>query len=189
MSAALELLDWRRRVADLYAAVRADPDPAHAHDVWRRTRDELFATHPQSPGPGPLTVAPYDERWRAEIRLEAADTEELSVETGTDGTVVFDRVGVLRTPWGPLDVWQLRQYAQGWWLPVKDTSPLTYGGGRYLLDTAKGADLGSRDGSLVVDLNYHYAPSCAHDARWACPLAPAGNVLDLPVEAGELISR
>jgi uncharacterized protein (DUF1684 family) len=38
----------------------------------------------------------------------------------------------------------------------------------------------------VLDLNFLYAPSCAHDPRWACPLAPPGNVLDLPVEVGEL---
>jgi uncharacterized protein (DUF1684 family) len=69
---------------------------------------------------------------------------------------------------------------------VRDTSPRTYGGGRYLLDTAKGADLGERDGGLVLDLNFLYAPSCAHDPRWACPLAPAGNVLEIPVEVGEL---
>jgi uncharacterized protein (DUF1684 family) len=156
--------------------------------VWRRTRDELFATHPQSPGPGPLDVAPYDESWRAEVAVDPTDPMELRVDTGTDGTVVFDRVGRLGTPWGDLDVWQLRQYAQGWWVPLKDTSPRTYGGGRYLLDTAKGADLGSTpDGKLVIDLNFLYAPSCAHDPRWACPLAPPGNVLDRPVEAGELV--
>lgn len=189
MNEALELMDWRRRVAELYAAVRADPDPAHAHDLWRRTRAELHAAHPQSPGRGPLVIARYDARWRAEVALQDAERQELRVETGTDGTVVFDRVGVLRTPWGPLDVWQLRQYAQGWWVPVKDTSDRTYGGGRYLIDTAKGADLGERDGRLVVDLNFLYAPSCAHDPRWACPLAPAGNALDLPVEVGELLSR
>jgi uncharacterized protein (DUF1684 family) len=185
---AIELLDWRRRVADLYAAVRADPDPARAHEFWRRTRDELFATHPQSPGPGPLHVAPYDERWRAEVALQASAPQELRVETGTDGTVVFDRIAVLPTPWGDLDLWQLRQYAQGWWVPVKDTSARTYGGGRYLLDTAKGADLGEHDDRLVIDLNFLYAPSCAHDPRWTCPLAPPGNVLDRPVEAGELLS-
>jgi uncharacterized protein (DUF1684 family) len=85
-------------------------------------------------------------------------------------------------------MWQLRQYAGGLWVPVKDTSVKTYGGGRYLLDTAKGADLGSTtDERLVVDLNFLYAPSCAHDPRWVCPLAPVGNVLDRPVEAGELV--
>jgi len=183
---ALELLDWRRRVADLYAAVRADDDPARAHDLWRRARNELFATHPQSPGPGPLPVPPYDERWRAQVRLEAAAPAELAVATGTDGTVRFDRIGKLATPWGDLDVWQLGQYAGGLWLPVKDPSPKTYGGGRYLLDTAKGADLGSTPTGLIVDLNFLYAPSCAHDPRWACPLAPVGNVLDQPLEVGEL---
>ena len=188
MSAVLELLDWRRRVAELYAAVRADADPPRAHELWRRTRDELFATHPQSPGPGPLPVAPYDPQWRALVALEPTPAEELRVETGTDGTVVFDRAGVLHTPWGALDAWRLRQYAGGLWVPVKDTSTRTYGGGRYLLDTAKGADLGESDGRLVLDLNFLYAPSCAHDPRWACPLAPPGNMLDQPVEVGELTS-
>ena len=181
----LDLLDWRRRVADLYAEVRAAPDPAGGHELWRRTRDELFATHPQSPGPGPLPVAPYDPAWRALVPLSPAEPLELRVETGTDGVVVFDRCGVLHTPWGPLDAWWLRQYGGWLWVPVRDSSPQTYGGGRYLLDTVKGADLGSVDGSLVVDLNFLYAPSCAHDPAWACPLAPPGNVLDLPVDAGE----
>ena len=62
----------------------------------------------------------------------------------------------------------------------------TYGGGRYLLDTVKGADLGGGPGALVLDLNFAYNPSCAYDPRWACPLAPSGNRLDVPVRAGEL---
>lgn len=185
-TAARELLDWRRRVAALYAEVRAADDPADGHRRWRSGRDALFATSPQAPAPGPLPVAPYDPAWRAEVALEPTEPAELAVPTGTDGTVVFDRVGVLRTPWGDLDAWWLRQYAGGLWVPVRDPSPRSYGGGRYLLDTAKGADLGERDGRLVVDLNFLYAPSCAHDERWACPLAPAGNVLAVPVEAGEL---
>ena len=186
MSAALELLDWRRRVADLYAAVRADPDPAHAHGGWRLTRDELFATHPQSPGPGPLNVAPYDERWRVEVALEPADEQELRVGTGTDGAVVFDRIGVLRTPWGGLDVWQLRQYAQGWWVPVKDSSPADVRRRPLPARHREGRRPRQSRRKLVVDLNFLYAPSCAHDTRWVCPLAPPGNVLDRPVEAGEL---
>jgi uncharacterized protein (DUF1684 family) len=184
----IELLDWRRRVADLYAAIRADDDPARAHDLWRRTRDELFATHPQAPGPGPLPVPPYEDTWRAVVELTPADAMELRVETATDGTVVFDRIGVLHTPWGDLDAWWLRQYAGGLWVPVKDPSSRTYGGGRYLLDTAKGADLGGTGAGLVVDLNFLYAPSCAHDPAWVCPLAPPGNVLGVPVEVGELVS-
>ena len=37
----LTLLDWRRRVAVLYAAVRAEPDPAAGHQLWRAGRDDL----------------------------------------------------------------------------------------------------------------------------------------------------
>ena len=35
------LWDWRRQVADLYAEVRAEPDPHAAWTLWRRTRDHL----------------------------------------------------------------------------------------------------------------------------------------------------
>jgi uncharacterized protein (DUF1684 family) len=61
-----------------------------------------------------------------------------------------------------------------------------YGGGRYLLDTVKGADLGGDGDHLVVDLNFAYAPSCAYDPAWACPLAPPGNRVDADVPVGEL---
>jgi hypothetical protein len=63
----------------------------------------------------------------------------------------------------------------------------TYGGGRYLIDTVKGADLGGDDGRLILDFNFAYNPSCAYDAAWACPLAPAGNTLSRPLRAGELV--
>ncbi|MEA2354508.1 MAG: uncharacterized protein QOD61_637, partial [Solirubrobacteraceae bacterium] len=47
----LVLLDWRRRVAELYAEVRAAADPQAGWDRWRAGRDELFAGHPASPLP------------------------------------------------------------------------------------------------------------------------------------------
>ena len=53
----------------------------------------------------------------------------------------------------------------------------TYGGGRYLLDTIKGADLGREGERLVIDFNYAYNPSCAYNSRWQCPLAPQENWL------------
>lgn len=190
----LDVLDWRRRTAALYAQVRAQVHPAAAHAGWATTREQMFRTHPASPVRDPrgwrgLPVAPYDARFRAEVALEPAPPHRLEVPTATDGVVPFERIGVLRTPWGDLDAWWLASYGGGLWLPVRDrTSGTTaYGGGRYLLDTVKGADLGSTDdGRLVVDLNFLYAPSCAHDEAWVCPLAPPGNVLDVEVVAGEL---
>ena len=200
MSAAtLTLLDWRRSVAALYAEVRAESDPAAAHARWRAGRDELFGAHPDSPllpearaAFAGLPVAAYDPAWRFEVEVDGdVEPAHLEVPTGTDGVVRFDRIGRARLPEvGTLDVWWLGSYGGGVFVPVKDASAGrgTYGGGRYLLDTVKGADLGSTaDGRLVLDLNFLYAPSCAHDEAWACPLAPPGNVLDLEVDAGELL--
>jgi uncharacterized protein len=47
------LADWRRRVAALYAEVRAmaDTDPAIALAHWRAVRERLYREHPQSPVP------------------------------------------------------------------------------------------------------------------------------------------
>ena len=188
-----DLLDWRRRVHDLYRAVRDEPLPHNAHAGWTVVRDELYASHPESPVHGRpfagLHVADYDPAWRAEVPLDPAPPQRIEIPTGTDGVVPFERVGVLRTPWGPLDAWWLASYGGGLWVPVRDrgSGTLSYGGGRYLYDTVKGADLGcTLDNHLVVDLNFLYAPSCAYDERWACPLAPPGNVLDVEVPVGEL---
>jgi uncharacterized protein len=194
----LTLLDWRRQVFTAYAMVRASADAEQAHAHWRSVRDDLFARHPQSPiAPdrraafGGVPVAAYDPAWRFELPIES-DVEHASIEiaTGTDGIVPFERVGVARIPdVGQLDVWALRTYGGGLFVPLRDRTAghSTYGGGRYLIDTAKGADLGSdaAAGTLVLDFNFAYHPSCAYDAAWACPLAPPGNVLDVEVPVGE----
>jgi uncharacterized protein len=38
---------------------------------------------------------------------------------------------------------------------------------------------------MVLDFDYAIQPSCAFDPRWACPLAPPENRLDVPIRAGE----
>jgi uncharacterized protein (DUF1684 family) len=194
---ALATVDWRRHVFALYAEVRAARDPAEAHVLWRRTRDELFASHPASPlleddrstfdG---LPVPAYDPGWRFELTALAAEPARLELDTGTDGTVPFERLGVVEVPAvGPLDVWRLASYGGGLFVPVKDASAGkpggTYGGGRYLIDTVKGADLGGSDGSLVLDFNFAYNPSCAYDPAWACPLAQPGNTVPVEIPVGE----
>jgi uncharacterized protein (DUF1684 family) len=193
----LELTGWRRTVAELYAAVRAEQDPQRGHELWRRGRDKLFRSHPQSPLPpgDPLRATgvpfwPYDPGLRFELPLLPPDRElSLSVPT-SDGVIPMDRIGCVQLP-APLDavidVWWLRQYAGGLLLPLRDGTAgrSSYGGGRYALDTAKGADLGGRDGQLVVDLNFLYHPSCRYNDAWQCPLAPPGNTITAPVSAGE----
>lgn len=204
LAAALDVLDWRRRTAASYREVRdvAATDPARAHAGWIARRDELFAHHPASPllaadraAFAGLPVPAYDPAFRFEVEVEAAEPASFEVATGTDGVVPFARVGAVTLgDLGTLDVWLLRSYGGGLFVPVKDalagSGGGTYGGGRYVLDTIKGADLGSfgRGGgptTIVVDLNFAYNPSCAYDPAWACPLAPPGNVLAAAVPVGE----
>jgi uncharacterized protein len=191
----LTLLDWRRRVAALYAAARAATAPERGWRTWCDGRDELFAGHPDSPLDEAarasftgLPYAPYDPAQRFELRLEPAAPERLEVPTAADGVVRLERIGTVAPgELGRLDVWWVAGYGGGVFLPLRDGSAgrSTYGGGRYLLDTIKGADLGGGDGRLVVDLNFAYHPSCTYDPRWSCPLAPEGNRTAVPVDAGE----
>ena len=194
----LTLLDWRRRVARLYEEVRGEHDIVAAHDHWRRTRDDLLRTHPDSPIPQPqragypgAPVAAYDPQLRFDVLVDTdAPPRHMELPTGSDGIVPFDRIGIAHLPrYGDLDVWWLGSYGGGVFVPVKDASAgvTSYGGGRYLIDTVKGADLGGDDGRLILDFNFAYNPSCAYDPAWACPLAPAGNTLSRPLPGGELV--
>lgn len=191
----VDLADWRRRIAELYAAVRAESEPATAHARWRQVRDDLFRTHPQSPLPSGdalrssgLPYWPYEPTLRFELPLLPAEPDHLALDTGADGTTTLNRIGQVDVPnVGRLDVWWLGQYGGGLFVPLHDATAgsATYGGGRYLLDTAKGADLGGGSDAIVVDLNFAYHPSCRYDPAWTCPLAPAGNRVQVPVRAGE----
>ena len=211
----LAVADWRRRIAELYAEVRreAASDPAAAHTTWRAEREALYRGHPASPVPAGERHGfralhwPYADAWRSAAALE----EMPAPAAGTQGpggalpsiSFVPASVGAppplelvghvsLALPGGTvrLPVLQLLEYAGGIFLPFGDATNggATYGAGRYLLDTAKGADLGvDADGALILDFNFAYQPSCAFDPRWACPLAPPEARLAIAVEAGERI--
>jgi uncharacterized protein (DUF1684 family) len=138
-------------------------------------------------------VADYDPGWRFQLAIQDARPSAIQMSLGTDGDVQFERIGQLwLPPGGTLDVWRLQSYGGGIFLPVRDglagREGGTYGGGRYLLDTIKGADLGVAGDppSLVIDLNFAYNPSCAYDPDWVCPLAPQGNTVAAEIGAGEL---
>ena len=102
-------------------------------------------------------------------------------------------VGVVRLPLpdgeATLPLFWMRGYTGGLFLPVLDgtSGDETYSAGRYLLDTAKSADLGGDPvaGTVVVDMNFAFQPSCAFDPQWACPLAPPQSRVPARVEAGE----
>lgn len=194
---ALTLVDWRTQVSELYAAVRAAPEPGDGHRIWREGRAGLFADHPQSPTAGVpelraagVSYWPYDPALRFLLPVEEAEPEERDVDGGDDGSVTMRRIGRVTLPepvGGTLDVWWLHQYGGGIFVPLRDgtAGDGSYGAGRYLLDTTKGAWLGGDAQRLVLDLNFAYHPSCRYDERWRCPLAPLGNTIEARVEAGE----
>ncbi len=193
----LDLADWRRRVGDAY---RLD-----SLDAWREARERLFREHPQSPIPaedraafGGLRWFPADPAYRVPAHVEPGDGAVLDIDTGgEDGVVRCRRAGRLRFRLAGADcaltVLSIAGYAGGLFVPFRDgtSGRETYGGGRYLVDTAKDTDGGCLEltpgsADVVVDFNWAYHPSCHYSARWACPLAPPENRLPVAVRAGEM---
>ncbi|MGA8040244.1 MAG: DUF1684 domain-containing protein [Acidimicrobiia bacterium] len=196
MSESLDLWDYRRRVHDMYRVVRIGGAGEKTWGDWVQGRDHLFATHPQTAldDPSTFTGLPYfdhDPAWRLEGRFEPVDEEPHLVAHSGEGATRFVTIGTVTfdspSGTGRLDVLWLEAYGGGIFLPFRDgtSGTSTYGGGRYLLDTVKGADLGHQGNLLVLDFNYAYHPSCVYSPRWSCPLAPPRNRLPFDIEAGE----
>ena len=215
VEAILSLADWRRTIATLYADVRrlAVDDPAAALETWRETRERLFREHPQSPvpedrraafraehfahDPGLRFVVAVDDPAEARNELQASGLSfgglSIDLPVSGGGAMAFRRFGIVTIPFvdGPrrLEIYWMEGYAGGLFLPFRDATngTETYGAGRYLLDAAKSADLGAGTvpGSLILDFNFAFQPSCAFDPKWACPLAPPANRLDTAIRAGE----
>ena len=193
----LDLVDWRRRVGDAYRA--------GSLAGWRAARDRLFKEHPQSPIPAEERAAfrglrwfPPDPAYRVPARLEPGDGELLEIDTGgEDGVIRYRRAGSLRFRLHGLEcaltVLAIVGYGGGLFLPFRDATSgsETYGGGRYLFDTVKNTDAGCLEvtpgsSDVTIDFNWAYHPSCHYSPRWACPLAPRENWLEVPVRAGEM---
>ena len=193
----LALLDWKRRISGLYAAVR-EMSPEAGWKLWRDTRDALFGSHPQSPLPGDrrasfegLEYWPYDPEARVLADLEGVEAPPEPITTSGTEPILFRPFArasfELHGEPLTLEVSWLAAYGGGAFLCFRDgtSGRESYGGGRYVLDTVKGADLGEDDGRLVLDFNFAYNPSCSYDPGWVCPLAPPANRLGVAVEAGE----
>ncbi len=212
MDGYLDLAAWRREVAEMYAAWRHESasDPEQATEQLRKARESLFSTHPQTPLKehdrarfGGLSYFPYDAAYRftalvepaaAPARPELAAWMELPASLTPEFS--FRLIGRAHLS-GPLagatlPIFWMEGYAGGLFVPFRDATSgtQTYGAGRYLLDTVKGADMGGdwARGELLLDFNTAYHPSCAYDPKWNCPLAPLESRLALPVRAGERLS-
>jgi uncharacterized protein (DUF1684 family) len=202
LSRLVALWGWRRQIAELYAAIRADDEPEVGWQLWRKTRDDLFLSHPQSPlGPHEraafrgLPYFAHDPGLRFIVELDVpADSSPETMTAGADGKVTllpFARTrGLAAGLGGELTLYWIDLYGGGVFLPFRDATSgkTSYAGGRYLLDTIKGADLGCDGERIVLDFNFAYNPSCAYSEQWICPLPPSANTLPGSVAAGERMS-
>jgi uncharacterized protein (DUF1684 family) len=191
-------------VAALYDRLRRDEQlGADRAAAFRAAKDRLFAEHPSSPVPADdrrafpgLRYWPYDEAFALSAELEP-DPDAAPPEvprSGQGSAMPFTRIGSVRFAVHgqpvTLSVFWLNEYAGGIFIPFRDTTngSETYGGGRYLWDSAKGADLGSDRNEIALDFNFAFHPSCVYDPSWSCPLSPPENWLSVPIEAGERLT-
>ncbi|MFZ0208603.1 MAG: DUF1684 domain-containing protein [Roseiarcus sp.] len=196
------LVEWRESVAAIYRDVREthDADPGAAWLRFREQRDRLYKRHPCSAltdeekrSFAGFAYHEYDPYLCIVGEIDYAVAEfSLDIEV-SEGTLHCRRIGVARFSHArqraSLDLFWLDIYGGGLWLPVGDQTngTTTYRGGRYLYDTAKGANLGlNAEGSrILLDFNFLYPPSCALSDSWICPLCPPANRLPFKLEAGE----
>ena len=197
----LQLADYRRKVFEIYSRVReTELSPEMRWQRFHADQDNLFKSHPQT-ALTPDQVAdftslnyfPYNPAYRFKLPGEMlSEREVVKINLQDDGPtrlkpfgrVSFELAGQLVS----LTLFWIMGYGGGIFLPFKDltSGTETYAGGRYLLDTIKGVDLGWEVDRLVVDFNFAYNPSCAYNSRWHCPLPPAENQLSVPIPVGEL---
>jgi len=191
----LELADWRRRVAEMYSAIR-NVEPEQGWKTFRSQRDLLIKTHAQSPLSesdreifSELHYFPYDPSWRLKAELKPPSSESMiAIDLDQDGEFHITVIGrVFIRSDHSLNLYWVKGYGGGLFLPFGDSTNgnTTYGGGRYLIDGIKGADLGMSGEQIILDFNFAYNPSCVYDERWVCPLPPSQNQLPFDVAAGE----
>jgi uncharacterized protein (DUF1684 family) len=168
---------------------------------YRADKDDFFKTSPGSPIPAAereaFTGLPYfaiDPAWAVDdIALEPyAGSEPVRFEIPTtDGKLrPAERAGVLAFDLAGASL-RLTAYRfagtddANLFVPFLDATSGTesYGAGRYL-----DVDLDD-DGTVTLDFNMAYHPSCVYDPKFSCPITPAENRLAIRIEAGERLAE
>ncbi len=195
----MQLAHWRRTIAELYADIRRESDAVKAWRQLQKTRNALFQTHPQTPlneqqkaSFSTLPYFAYDPDFCVVGELDKrVVNDSFEVDLPQDGRFQYTRIAKIhfdiKAQPAELSLYWVEGYGGGLFLPFRDAtnSVTTYGGGRYLYDAIKGADLGAGNDTILLDFNFAYNPSCAYNDQWVCPLAPPENWLTLSIHAGE----
>ena len=189
----------------MYAVLRQDRRAPQLRLVtFRAGKDRLFAEHPSSPVPEGrratfqgLAYWRHDEALRFSARLEPdPQAEAPDVPRSGDGPAMpFTRIGwvafAIEGVEQRLAVYWLNEYAGGIFIPFRDATSgaETYGGGRYLWDSAQGRrpGLGRRPSWCWTSTTPTTRPASTTSAG-AAHLAPQENWLTAPIAAGERLA-
>ncbi len=157
---------------------------------FRASKDDFFASHPQSP----LTPEQkrdfhgldyYEENPDLELEVQVekfSEQEPVTIQTSTGQTQTYTRYGKFKFNVDDEEA-ELTLFAgdNGFFLPFADSlaGKETYPAGRYLEPEPLPGD------RFLVDFNLAYNPYCAYNEMWSCPLTPPENRLKVPIRAGE----
>jgi hypothetical protein len=159
-------------------------------DEFRASKDDFFASHPQSP----LTPEQkkdfngldyFDENPDLQLEVEIdkfPEQDQVVIQTSTGQSQTYTRYGKFKFPVNGQEA-ELTLYSSdhGYFLPFVDSlaGKETYPAGRYLEPDPLSDD------RFLVDFNLAYNPYCAYNEMWSCPLTPPENRLKVPIRAGE----
>ena len=167
----------------------------------RLEREEAFRTNPDSPIPADkrgsfqgLQYYPVDESLKFTVELKRhLHPRQLRLSTNTGEIRSGLRYGYFDfTVEGQacqLQVYRLDAVegngGPNLFIPFRDATSgnETYGSGRYIDLTE------NTTGIYELDFNRAYNPYCAFNSRYSCPLPPAENVLQVPIQAGEKLPK
>lgn len=165
---------------------------------FRAEVDNFLAQHPQSPldpeqqfNFSGLDYYPENSAlcFHVEVKRFADDEPLLQMQTSTGDFRPYQRWGRFQFAVGDRSA-ELTIYSDPYhgdfFLPFKDTTngKETYGAGRYLDNHRPGLQR-IDETHFEVDFNYAYNPYCAYSPQYSCPLPPAENWAQVPIEAGE----
>ena len=200
----LSLINWRREIFSIYDEVRSEEDGIVAWNIWKDKREKLFKFHFESPTFDPNkqsgfndvpVLYSYNQKFSLFSKFEQISNSEI-IQLNTDEYSItrlkpFIKTTNLRDFLGiELTVFKIEGYGGGLFLPFTDSGCKSggahYEGGRYLIDTVKGADLGElKTDELRLDFNFSYNPSCSYNSKWTCPILKDYNRISILVDAGE----
>jgi uncharacterized protein (DUF1684 family) len=117
------------------------------------------------------------------LEMEPGDGSTVDFPTSDDRVKTYRKAGRVHFEVGGQSA-QLTLYDTGhpgYYIPFRDktSGDSTYGAGRYLDVEA------NDDGSVTIDFNRAYNPSCVYSDGFSCPIPPIENWLQVPIEAGE----